>query len=346
MHSEFRKDPVSNEWILIAPGRLRYLTKKFKGFYLGRRVSRILTPKSKCPFETPFKNISERIILGYSRYYDGNPRLFPKSDSRWEMLVLKNRYPIVNSYGKHGVLRKRSGVYEVLSGVGYADVLLTRGHEENFPRLDEWGAYAVFRSFRDRYLMLAREKNVKYALAFHNWGSGAGASIYHPHYQIIGMPIIPPDIARTLEGSKSYFKKYKRCVHCEIIKEEKKFKRRVVFENKEAIVFAPFASKSPFEIRVFPKTHFSNFELTPEHALRDASLALHKALALIEKNLDDPDYNFFIHSAPLRDGKKYSHYHWHIEIYPKMGTRAGFEFGTGIDVNSFEPAFVAKVLRG
>ena len=344
MYSEFRKDPVSNEWILIAPGRLRYYAKKSKGFYLSRRVPRVRTPKSRCKFENPFKSISEKIILGYGRHYDGDPRAFPKSDNRWEILVLENRYPVVR-HGGRKTTRKKIGVYEKLNGVGHADIILTRGHDDNFSRLDEWAAHTVFRAFRDRYRMLAKEPSVKYALAFHNWGSSAGASIYHPHYQVIGVPIIPPDIARNLEGSSLYFKKHKRCIHCSMIEEERKARRRIVFENDGAVAFAPFFSKNPFEIRVFPKNHFSNLERTPEQILCRVSLALQKVLSLIEKKLGSPDYNFFIHSAPLRDGKKYTHYHWPIEVYPKLGTRAGFEFGTGIDVNSFEPEFVAKILK-
>ena len=343
-NSEFRKDPVSNEWILIASGRLKYYLKKNKKFYMGRPYPRVRTPKTRCPFEKPFENISERIILGYGRHYDGDPKVFPKSDNRWEILLLQNRYPVVRHESKK-VFRRKLGIYEVLSGVGRADVLLTREHGQNFPKLDEWGAHTIFRAFRDRYKMLVKEKNIEYALAFHNWGSGAGASVYHPHYQVIGLPIVPPDIARTLLGSKSYFAKHKRCVHCDVIKEEKKIKRHIIAENEEAVAFAPFASRNPFEVRVFPKAHFSNLEDSPEELLCATAAILQKVLSMVEKKLGDPDYNFFVHSAPLVDGKKYNHYHWHIEVFPKLSTRAGFEFGTGIDVNSFDPSFVANILR-
>ncbi len=343
--SEFRKDPVSNEWILISPGRLKYHHKHPTKSYLSR-TKRHHTPKTKCPFEKPFDNISERIILGYGRHYDRDPRSFPKSDPRWEILVLQNRYPIVAEHKSQAPIRKeKKGIYETVEGVGHADIVLTRDHNMNFPRLDEWAAHTVFRAFRDRYRMLQKEPEVRYVSIFHNWGPGAGASVYHPHYQVIGIPVVPPDVARTIEGSRSYFNSHKRCVHCDMIKEEKKRASRIIYENSDAIAFAPFVSRNPFEIRVFPRQHLAYFEDTPESIMCSVSLALQSALKKIEKKLGDPDYIFFIHTAPLFQKSKHSHYHWHIEVYPKLSMRAGFEFGTGVEVNLFKPEFVAKVLK-
>ena len=130
-----------------------------------------------------------------------------------------------------------------------------------------------------------------------------------------------------------------------MVKWEKKENHRIVYENKSAIVLAPFVSREPFELRVFPKKHLPYFEDTPQNIMEDIVAALQKALAKIEKKLGDPDYNFFIHTAPLKDKKKYSHYHWHIEILPKFNISAGFEQGTGIEINPVDPDEAAKILR-
>ncbi len=126
---------------------------------------------------------------------------------------------------------------------------------------------------------------------------------------------------------------------------EKKCGSRVIYENKGAIAFTPFVSREPFELRVFPKKHLPFFEDTSEEDLKWMVEALQNVLIRIEKRLGDPDYNFFIHTAPLRDKKSHSHYHWHIEIVPKISVSAGFELGTGIEITVVDPDVAAKILK-
>jgi len=142
-----------------------------------------------------------------------------------------------------------------------------------------------------------------------------------------------------------FFQKHKKCVHCEIIKHEKKEKKRIVYENESAIVFAPFVAREPFELRVFPKKHFPSFRNTPKKDLEGVVEALQKALLKIEGRLHDPDYNFFIHTAPVKDEIKYPFYHWHIEVQPKISISAGFELATGVEITIVNPNDAAKILR-
>src|SRR3989338_155408 len=95
-------------------------------------------------------------------------------------------------------------------------------------------------------------------------------------------------------------------------------KKRIVFENSCAVAYAPFVSRGEFEIRVFPKAHLPFFEETPELIMLCVADALRKVLKGFEKALNLPDYNFFVHTAPIRNKKSYTHFHWHIEIQPKM----------------------------
>jgi len=117
----------------------------------------------------------------------------------------------------------------------------------------------------------------------------------------------------------------------------KNYGKRVLFENKHAIAFAPFVSKEPFEMRVFPKKHRPYFEKTNDKELKGIVDLLHKTLGKLEKSLKDPDYNFFIHTAPVRNRRNHDHYHWHIEIFPRTNISAGFELGTSIEVNPLDP---------
>lgn len=130
-----------------------------------------------------------------------------------------------------------------------------------------------------------------------------------------------------------------------MIESEKKSGVRIIYENKGAIVFAPFVSRQSFELRIFPKKHFSYFEDAAAKDLNFIIDALQKALLKLERKVDDPDYNFFIHTAPILNKNKYRHYHWHIEIQPKLRISAGFELATGVEIINVDPDEAAKILK-
>ena len=126
---------------------------------------------------------------------------------------------------------------------------------------------------------------------------------------------------------------------------EKKEKKRIVYENAGAIAFTPFVSKNAFEIRIFSKKHSPYFENALDADIDDAAEALRAVLKKIKKNLNDPDYNFFIHTAPIQEKERYKIYHWHIEVVPKTNINAGFELGTGVEINEVDPDQAASLLR-
>ena len=327
--SELRQDLVSGDWIIMAPGRVkrpRDLIDKRKN------IKRFRAPARGCPFENPQK------------YGNNEPILTYKNKHGWEVLVIPNKYPAV-SHERIIATPAKHGPYNILPGVGHHDLLITRDHDKNFPNLSVSHSELVFRAFRDRYMMLLDDKYIAYASIFHNWGPEAGASIYHPHYQLIAIPVVPPDVQHSLRGSADYFKTNKKCVHCVMIEFEIKARKRIIYENENAVVFAPFVSRYEYEIRIFPKKHLPYFENTPDKDLKGIVDCLRVALKKSEKNLADPDYNFFIHTAPIQDKKKYDHYHWHIEVTPKITISAGFELGTGADITVVDPDEAAKMIR-
>ena len=126
---------------------------------------------------------------------------------------------------------------------------------------------------------------------------------------------------------------------------ERSQRKRIIFENKSAVAFAPFVSRAAYEIRVFPKKHLSYFENTTDTDFEAITEVLQKVLKRFKTSLGDPDYNFFIHTAPIAEKDKYVNYHWHIEVIPRFSTRASFELGTGIDINDIDPDVAAKKLR-
>jgi UDPglucose--hexose-1-phosphate uridylyltransferase len=201
----------------------------------------------------------------------------------------------------------------------------------------------VIKAYQERYLALMEHKCVNYISIFYNHGREAGASVSHPHSQLIAMPILPADINRSLRGAERYREEHGRCIHCRMLKWEKEEKRSI-FQNEYFIVYAPFVPRTAFELRVYPRKHKSNFEKMNKTERKYLAEALWQALHRLHKGLKDPAYNFFIHTAPC-DGKDYGFYHWHIEILPKTAIWAGFELSTGIEISTIEPEEVAKFLR-
>jgi len=325
--SELRQDVVSGDWILIAPGRNRRPQE------LKNKKKRKIVPKKGCIFENPQKS--------------GNsaPIIIEPDIKNWKIQVIHNKYPALDHNGVVAVLG-RQGPFFVIPGVGHHDLVITRDHNKNFPKLSKKEAEFVLHTFQRRYMSLKRDPYVSYVSIFHNWGLTAGASIYHPHYQMISMPVIPPDVEHSFAGSKRYFDSHHSCVHCDIIKWEAKEKKRIIYENRGAIAFAPFVSREPMEVRVFPKMHLPFFEDTKDTELMYIADALQEALRRIENKLNGPDYNFFIHTAPVCNKSDFEHYHWHIEIRPKVDIEGGFELSTGMEINVIDPDEAAKFLRG
>jgi UDPglucose--hexose-1-phosphate uridylyltransferase len=325
--SEFRKDIVSGDWIVMAPERsgrphgLKATVKK-----------RAPSPRRTCPFEHP------------ERTGNWPPIHQLPAGGSWQTILIPNKYPALSDEMEKAV-EQAEGAYRRMAGIGWHDLVVTRDHAKDFPKLSLRAAEQVFEMFRTRYKDARKNKNLQYVSAFGNWGATAGASLFHPHYQLLSLPIIPPHVRHALHGSARYFQEHRRCAHCDIIAEERKRKKNVIAENSNAIAIAPFASRKPYAIQVFPKKHQSRFGSAAPVVSRDVAALLQKVLGRISKRLGDPDYNFFIHSAPLGNEKKYGHYHWHVEVAPKISTPAGFELSTGIDINTVSPEAAAKLLR-
>lgn len=323
---QFRKDPVSGEWIIMAPERAKR-PENFK----KKRVRPTGDLKS-CPFEDLKKTGNWPPILQFPEKGD------------WRMVVVANKYPALEHKNECPVAVS-TGPYESMEGVGYHELLITRDHRKDFGGLPPQDALQVFKMFAKRYAGIDKDSCMAYLSIFGNWGPASGASIAHPHYQMMALPIVPPIVMRSYEGSEKYFKKYKRCIHCELVDFERKAKVRVVDENSSAIAIAPFVSYSPYEVKIFPKGHATCFEHSTDYTWKGVAELLQGVIRKMKRKLNDPDYNFYIHTGPLKNQSRYKHYHWHIEISPRVTLAAGFEFATGIDVNVVSPEMTAKILR-
>jgi UDPglucose--hexose-1-phosphate uridylyltransferase len=231
-----------------------------------------------------------------------------------------------------------------MDGVGYHEVIVTRDHYERIGSMDNVKVAEVLDAFQTRYLDLMTKKSVRYIEIFHNQGPEAGASIFHPHSQLAAVPVVSPYVRMELNGAEDYYRSNRKCVYCDMIEWEAEHKKRIVFENDYFLVFCPFASRRAFETWVIPKEHNPYFERIDLDEKLAGGEALNEAIRKTNKVLDNPDYNFYLHTAPC-DGRDYPHYHWHIEILPKTSVWAGFELSTGVEISAMEPEKAAKELK-
>lgn len=328
--SELRQDIVSGDWVVIATGRA-----KRPYAFIREKKERWYQSKSNCPFENPQMSGNEKPLF-----------VLPKSRliKDWWLQVVPNKFP---AFGPSRLCppETRYGPYTRMDGIGFHEVIITRDHNRSIALFSQDEAECVIRAYRERYLALMNQNCVRYISIFHNSGKGAGATIYHPHSQLIAIPVIPGDVWDSLHGAKKFFRKYKRCAHCKMIDWDLKTRERIVYENESFITVCPYTSRSAFSMVISPKTHSVCFEMTSETDLKLLAEALRISLKKLYKGLKDPAYNYFIHTVPSKGETDYHFYHWHLEIIPKTTIWAGFEIGTGIEISSIRPEDAAAFLR-
>jgi len=332
--SELRYDLISKDWVVIAAGR-----GGRPGALKIKKRKKLKVPKSTCPFchieaqKKPTLIFSEGKKLSLSMG-------IPKS---WTTIIIPNRYPAV--FPCLELKEEFEGrLYKKMLALGFHEVVVTRDHEKQIAQFSSAQIKELIDVYQERYLSLMKEKFVNYISIFHNHGIEAGASLSHPHSQIITTPLIDSDLTRAILNSKKYFKTQKKCVYCQMNKWERKKKERIIFENKDFLVLCPFASKSAFQMIISPKKHLPYFEKITEKEKWYLVEAFKVAFGKLYKVLNDPAYNFYLHTAPC-DGKKYPYYHWHWTILPKTSTWAGFEVGTRMEISTIEPERAAAILR-
>ena len=257
---------------------------------------------------------------------------------------MPNKFPALQIEGE--LNRRGSGIYDMSEGVGAHEVIIQSPyHKKEIPDLLDEEAGNVIRMCCRRTEDLQKDKRFKYILIFKNYGPSAGASLAHPHTQLIALPMIPKNPAEEIEGALGYFGFRERCLFCDMLRQEIQEKTRVVVENRYFVAFCPFVSRFTFEVWILPKIHNSFFcTMTPEE-INDLAKILKDVLLRLRLLLSDPAYNFIIHTSPLHQDNDLAHYHWHIEIMPKLTRVAGFERGTGFYIVSTPPELAAKYLR-
>ncbi len=322
---QLRQDLITGAWTLVAPGRAN------RSEPVAPTKKRSVTPIETCPFE----DISQIAPA---------PTTIVGGKDQWRLLIAPNKFPAL-SHDNTCPVKVSKGLRTYMPAVGTHSILLTRDHNQPLSQLSAPAAAEMLETLRAYSHDGAKDPCCEYISIFQNWGESAGASQAHPHLQMLALPVVPPGVQHSLDGSAAYQKQTGNCAHCDIIAEELAAAQRLVYENEGAIVISPYAASHAYELRIYPRQHTPEFAAAPEIQLRAVGEALLFALSRLKIRLNDPDYNLFIHTAPAKNPNLFSHYHWHIEILPKTNVLAGFDLGTGIVINPVSPESAAEFLR-
>ncbi len=332
--SEIRKDPLSSTWIVLSTER----KKRPSDFWEEKSGRREADAKPPCPF------CGEEMTtppVGHAIW----PGEIDKETKQWLTRILPNKFPALRP-SLELMQTEISALYHMLSGVGGHEVLVdSPNHDETLATMSVRQIEAILRTYTQRYKFWRNDPRIAYVLIFKNYKPAAGASLTHPHSQLIATPIIPPRVFEELDEARRYYEQNKECVYCAMIKMEKESKEsRLVYENETMLACCPFASRFPGEIRILPKRHQAALEEMTPNELKDLTDLFFSVFKKLAKVLDDPPFNYIIHVGPTRTpGLLY--YHWHIEVIPRLAMPAGFEWGTGIYINTLSPEEVAQALR-
>ena len=325
--SELRKDPVIGRWVIISTDR-------------AKRPSDLIVEPSRprggfCPLCPGNEDKTPPEVFSING--DGS------QGRSWDVRVVPNKFPALMQEGS--LQRRTEGMYDIMNGVGAHEVIIeTPDHKATFSSLPVTAFTNILSAFKNRLNVLKQDNRLRYIAVFKNCGEAAGATLEHPHSQLIALPVVPRRVSEKLDGAQSYCTYKNRCVFCDIIQQELADGRRLIAQNNDFIAFEPFAPRFPFETHIMPRDHLAAFENTPDHILPALGEIMSIVFKKINKALGFPPFNFMLHTAPFNKNVG-QFYHWHLEIIPRLTKVAGFEWGSGFYINPTPPEQAAQYLR-
>lgn len=326
--SEIRRDPITGRWTIFAVER----AQRPADFAIEEREIAI----ANCPFcegnekETPPEIFAERA-----------PGSAPNGPG-WRLRVVPNKFPALRVEGD--LEKEGEGVYDRMAGVGAHEVFIEgAAHASSVTAIPHDIYRSSIHAYRARLLDLKKDRRLAYALIFKNVGVRAGASLAHNHSQLIATPVTPITVQQEMDGARRFFEYRGRCIYCDILRQERQTKSRVVLETRDFMAIVPYAARFPFETWVIPTRHVSHFENSTSAEMDSLCDAMLSVLNRLERALGAPPLNYVIHTSPFIDNAV-EHYHWHVEIMPRVTMAAGFEWGTGFYINPVVPEEAAKFL--
>lgn len=326
---ELRQNIVTREWVIIARER----AKRPNVFAESEQIP-LSEERAEHDPTCPFCPGNEELDLEIERYPE---------EGAWQTRVVLNKFPALN---QEGVPERRfSGVHRWIAGFGYHEVVVLHPHHNTtLALMSPEEIYLGLAAFQRRGRIIATDPRIEHIIYFKNHGERAGASLHHPHCQIIALPVTPNNVRRRLEESWRYFDDNGACSMCNMLADELTHHERVVATSEHFVAFVLYAALSPFHMWIVPRKHGGCFLETEPHVLEDLAHILKSVLHAVYVSLHDPAYNMIIRTAPVRESRNI-HFHWYLSLVPRVSRMAGFELGSGMHINACPPEECATFLR-
>jgi len=329
--SKVRKDYFSESFVLFTNEKLDKIKKLKK-----------VVKKKDCPYCPGNEHITGPADLVIISKEGALAKLADEDESfvkDWTVRVFLNKDAIV-SPDEERIFSDYPQYSEPAIGYHYV-VVLSQKHTIDLSEIDSEQWTNILTTVQDKSRWLYSQKHVSYVAVYMNHGVEAGAEIEHPHLQIVSLPTVPPVIEVESKFMKKPLREKGICPMCVIVKEEESSKR-IIGKTENFVMFAPWASKHPYEYWIFPRQHDVSFVKFTQKGISELSEVIHKSIESLTKTLGIVAFNLVVHSSPEKKTSK--QIHWHIEIYPRIETKTGLEISSNIQVNKILPEEAAKKL--
>jgi UDPglucose--hexose-1-phosphate uridylyltransferase len=325
---QWRQNPITGQWVVIAPER---------GTRPVEKVQELHFPPiyESCPFCAGQEQQTPPEVFAI-RETGTQPNL-----PGWRVRVVPNRYPALRALE----LQAEQVAPAVRFGFGKHELIIeSPHHESNLANLQPDHVSDIIISWRERLKALSLDERFKYGHVFKNHGSAAGASVVHTHSQLIAIPFVPPILQQELDSGLAHHTREGRCVFCDLIRSEVECGERVVLETPRYVAMVAYAGRQPYETWILPRQHQCRMHTIDDDEASELGTVLWILLGKLSRVIDPLAYNVMLHTAPFHQGPL-AHFHWHFEILPRTAQVAGFEWGTGLYINTMRPEDAADRLR-
>lgn len=327
--SEFRQDPLTGAWVIVAPGR----GARPRPAHDQAAPARLPAHDPACPFCPGNEHLLPGII----------EETATASPPGWQTRVVPNKYPALGPEAEAAAV----GAFPWVSrpGHGAHEVIIeTPRHDAAPETMAPAGLTEVLRTCRHRHAALGARPGIGAVVVFRNRGAAGGASLAHPHAQVIASALLPPSLAAARDWARAHHARHGRCVTCEVAARELEAGRRVVEVSDDVVALVPYAAAHPCEQRLVPRRHRASFAEATDAELAALAAMLQRALWRLNAVLGRPSWNWVIESGTIAETGA-AHAHWSLRLVPGTTRPGGFELGAGVPINPSLPEADAEALR-
>ncbi len=326
---ELRQNFFTKEWVIIATERAR----RPEDLAVRHAVEAVPEYVESCPFCPGNESKTPIEVMR-----------MPHNGEAWAVRVIPNKFAALSSDVQP--TRSQHPLRRRIEGFGFHEVIIdSPDHSRFMGLLPDAQVASILRVYRERYNALSFDHRVNHITIFKNHGADAGASMKHPHSQLIATPVIPSQVRHRLQEALRHYDDSGECMFCHMVQREIEDETRIVLKSDRFVAMEVFASATPFATHIFPLRHMASFGDISEMEICDLARVLRTVLAKLYVGLGNPDLNFTVRSGPAEYAGA-RHFHWYVSVIPRVTRVAGFELGSGMFINTVLPEAAAEFLRG